>query len=505
MTRKRMWKDENGNIVTKRPMLDSRASSIGSRSGSERGDSKPAHPMSPPNSLSTTGSNGHLADMQAHEAVRVANDPWMFVPEDMDLLQDNFGPLQPSEGFWESATRPTPELRAPQDSAPEPYEDVFNPDTASSFNMPFTTMNNYNWLFDINLSTSQQFTGENMLMDNFAQPQISQGSEPGTTHADPNTLTMSFDHLPSFDTSPVFPSTGSPEVQRAHAVTPQTMPLQTPVSEAPPEVAMCPSSVSASSYTGRRTSSSRMDASTKGTSISSIRDDPKATTPLSAAASEEANIERPMTLLDQSSSLPKIDEIARAQVLDLVEISQPVTPDGYYITPDHPLLSLASLQTYSDLYFSRFNAAYPLIHQATFEASQCETLLLTSILLLGATYCEKDAHQLAVCIHDVLRPQIFANAGFSARPELWVLQTILLVECFGKSRAGQKQHDMSHLFHGLLINLIRRSDCQTARPETLQGGTTDLEDEWREWAEMEQKKRYNFRHHRLRPLANGIA
>ncbi|KAK8222021.1 hypothetical protein M8818_000189 [Zalaria obscura] len=102
-----------------------------------------------------------------------------------------------------------------------------------------------------------------------------------------------------------------------------------------------------------------------------------------------------MTLLDQSSSLPKIDEIARAQVLDLVEISQPVTPDGYYITPDHPLLSLASLQTYSDLYFSRFNAAYPLIHQATFEASQCETLLLTSILLLGATYCEKDAHQLA--------------------------------------------------------------------------------------------------------------
>jgi hypothetical protein len=95
-----------------------------------------------------------------------------------------------------------------------------------------------------------------------------------------------------------------------------------------------------------------------------------------------------------------------------------------------------------------------------------------------------------VCIHDVLRPQIFANAGFSAKPDLWVLQTILLVECFGKSRAGQKQHDMSHLFHGLLINLIRRSDCQTIRPPTLDDTTDDLEDDWRTWVDAEQKKRY---------------
>lgn len=95
-----------------------------------------------------------------------------------------------------------------------------------------------------------------------------------------------------------------------------------------------------------------------------------------------------------------------------------------------------------------------------------------------------------VCIHDVLRPQIFAHAGFSAVPQLWMLQTILLVECFGKSRAGQKQHDMSHLFHGLLINLIRRSDCQSARFDVSTDANGDLEDEWRCWIEVEQKKRY---------------
>lgn len=73
-----------------------------------------------------------------------------------------------------------------------------------------------------------------------------------------------------------------------------------------------------------------------------------------------------------------------------------------------------------------------------------------------------------------------------------MLQTILLTECFGKSRAGQKQHDMAHLFHGLLINLIRRSDCQTVRPPGPDEETECLEEDWRNWAIAEQKKRLAF-------------
>jgi hypothetical protein len=49
---------------------------------------------------------------------------------------------------------------------------------------------------------------------------------------------------------------------------------------------------------------------------------------------------------------------------------------------------------------------------------------------------------------------------------------------------------MSHLFHGLLINLIRRSDCQSIRPPTLEDATDDLEDDWRMWVDAEQKKRF---------------
>lgn len=153
--------------------------------------------------------------------------------------------------------------------------------------------------------------------------------------------------------------------------------------------------------------------------------------------------------------MPTLDEVSRNQALDLLVNARPQLPDGSEITRDHALLSLSSLQNYLDLFFSRFNVAYPLLHRATFDPSEIEPLLLLAVLLLGATYSDKASHRLSVCIHDVLRAQIFQHAAFSATPELWMLQTILLVECFGKSRAGQKQHDMAHLFHGLLIKYVQ--------------------------------------------------
>lgn len=152
-----------------------------------------------------------------------------------------------------------------------------------------------------------------------------------------------------------------------------------------------------------------------------------------------------------SYSGPKIGLDARERLLDLILRARAETPEGIRVTRDHHLLGLFALQKYCDAFFNSFNICYPLINRALFEPEEAESSLLLAMLLLGATYCGKSAHMLAVCIHDVMRPQIFSHCGFSASPELWMLQTILLVECFGKSRAGQKQHDMAHLFHGLLI------------------------------------------------------
>jgi len=142
------------------------------------------------------------------------------------------------------------------------------------------------------------------------------------------------------------------------------------------------------------------------------------------------------------SKLPLISPEARDSLIREISQSHPTRPDGSEISSSDPLLSLSSLQHYSNLFFTRFNSSYPLIHQATFDSNNVHSILLMSILLLGATYSDKEAHLLAVCIHDIMRPLIHSSKEFNIRPKLWMLQTILLVECFGKSRAGEKQHDM---------------------------------------------------------------
>jgi hypothetical protein len=210
-------------------------------------------------------------------------------------------------------------------------------------------------------------------------------------------------------------------------------------------------------------------------------------TPLSNRSNQDAASNHGQSR--RSRKLPVIDEMAREAVLSLVDQVHPKSSDGIEITRDHPLLAMEVLQQWSDLFFSRFNVSYPLLHQATFDPIQTEPLLLTAALLLGATYSNKDDHLFSICIHNVMRTHIFGSVAFTTRPTLWILQTILLVECFGKSRAGQLQHDMSHLFHGLLINLIRRSDCQSARCRTFSEGEVDQDTKWRAEVEAEQKRR----------------
>lgn len=152
-----------------------------------------------------------------------------------------------------------------------------------------------------------------------------------------------------------------------------------------------------------------------------------------------------------TGKLPIMTNEARDGLMQVISQTRPTKPDGSEIVSSDPLLSLSSLQHYSDLFFTRFNSSYPLIHQATFQSDHVPVYLLMSILLLGATYSDKEAHLVAVCIHDIMRPIIQGSKDFGTRPKLWMLQTILLVECFGKNRAGEKQHDMSHLYHGMLI------------------------------------------------------
>lgn len=287
--------------------------------------------------------------------------------------------------------------------------------------MPFTTMNNYNWLFD--LDDSNFAPSNNTQRQPHPDVVLDAGVDTSLQNFD-NTAMFQLDSVSR--KTPTFNAVPSPPSHPELSALPQSRPRYTPPHssglETPPQTKTSP------------------------TIRSEIPRQHTHSTPLST------NTQGWHSFMGKPSQQPLVlDDVSRNRALDMVIQAGPKTPEGSPVTRDHPLLTLDAMQDYCDLFFFRFNKSYPLIHRATFLPSQVDPLLLVSILLLGATYGEKDAHRLAVCIHDIMRTQIIQHPAFTATPEIWMLQVILLIECFGKSRAGQKQHDMSHLFHGMLI------------------------------------------------------
>ncbi|KAI2619142.1 fungal-specific transcription factor domain-containing protein [Hypoxylon sp. NC1633] len=442
-TRKRMWKDHDGQIVQKRPTEYTSLECVGGQGASfvPRAEG----PISPPVSL-------HHSDLS--DPTQTTYPDNRTVLSEYSLSTGHFDPQDPS-AYW-IPPQPRGVGSSYLDSI---YDEVFQPDTASSFNMPYTTQVNYDWLFSLN--------------DSFTNPVGPQ------TPYDPTAS------LASYSCGVQQPASMGMDHAQVHPPA-EARQYDSSATESPLASMASLDYMHSRGSAQNTTSPSVSEGAALNLSPAAKKDSPEGFRDI------EAQFERPLATLQPPNQLPSIDEFSYNQILETIKASRPLAPNNSHLDINHPLLSHSSIQSYCDLYFTRFNTAYPLIHQATFVPSQRETLLLLSIILLGATYSEKEAHQLAVCIHDVIRPTIFSHASFNPKPDLWMLQTILLVECFGKSRAGQKQHDMSHLFHGMLINLIRRSDCQSVRPArpTEDSGDESGDDRsWRQWAEAEEKKR----------------
>jgi hypothetical protein len=479
-TRKKLWRDADGRIVTNRPAQNGENRVARKKQSDTEGQNFPIHD----NSYFT-----HEAHFEINSA--------LLSPPGTSLSNesfDQFSQVSPEQHFvphddifdfmanstW--GTLPPGAIDLQVDTVDAPLDDMFRPDTgsealvilrlptvtnyssASSFNMPFTTLNNYNWLFDspanLDVDMASKFRSQqtrpnmtsrvqaglvgtaerHMIVSQVSSPDTFLGLEMLSSNIDTNWSSM--------------PATTSyPE---------QTM-SGTQATTRPVELQPSPTRTNSNhDFAQQQRSYSEMNTDAP---ISTANDNRAASRPVvtAALAPPQANFHHqdnpPRTSFDPSctitghtlQTMPLMDDDSRDRILDLLIDARPTMPAGINIRADNPLLSLSSMQTCLDLFFSRFNVVYPLLHKPTFEPAHTETFLLLAIILLGATYSDKKMHMLAVCIHDTLRAQIFQHPDFTARPELWILQTMLLVECFGKSRAGQKQHDMAHLFHGLLI------------------------------------------------------
>ncbi|KAI0022482.1 fungal-specific transcription factor domain-containing protein [Xylariomycetidae sp. FL0641] len=451
-TRKRMWKDLDGRIVQKKPREDVTGDPDGLLV------TLVEEPISPPASnQSSDGVNEiNRTGPVAIEASRI------FPTYPATEEQSQYG-LQGAAGQWYQSQ----DLQQPQSFTAQVdlnYEEAFQPDTALSFNMPYTTQMNYDWLFSLDSGFGNTAVPESTFL-------------PTACYPTPSTATTYAYEIP-----PPLTSNPPPGLQ------PESCRTQFDGTD------MCRNSENASSSGSLGTFSVGIPGmQSKGVCQLDPRQPTSANHASQAEVYCEVVFERPLGTLKSPTELPPMDGATYGRILDAIEAAKPFAPESLPLEIKESLLSDNAIQAYSDLFFTKFNIAYPLIHQATFRPHLCDPLLLLSLILLGATYAEKEAHDLAIRIHDVTRPQIFAHASFSPKPELWMLQTILLVECFGKSRANQEQADMSHLFHGMLINLIRRSDCESIRPiRPGTGSRVDAEDDtcsWERWAQSEEKKR----------------
>lgn len=406
-TRKRLWKHDDGSVVQKRPTTEQPPAQF-TRNSEHAHPSLATNaegPISPPVShqSSDVSSSLHSREPYRHIDVGLTEDTSLTFSDfsfestnfqfDADFNEDFCGP--PFQSI-DKTTHTCTDM---------PYDEVFQPDTASSFNMPYTTATNYNWLFNLNNDLEMDVTG----LVHQEQQQEEQLPQPHLQH-----LQMS-KHQTNIQNSLAH---AAPRLSQASHSPQQTSPSSfgtAAFSCSQDAVGVMPSPVSFRRL--EATSAANLAAQS-----TAIHKPPGSIEP-----------ERPLATLHPNNSLPCIDDCTREGLLDLIESLHAFSPADEPVTRDNKLLSLSSLQAYLDLFFTRFNTAYPLIHQPTFVASSTERLYLLAMLLLGATYSGKGAHQLAVCIHDVMRPGIFAHAAFSAEPELWILKTILLVECFGRA------------------------------------------------------------------------
>ncbi|OAX84716.1 hypothetical protein ACJ72_00913 [Emergomyces africanus] len=376
------------------------------------------------------------------------------------------GQFDASDGSWRN-----------QDSVPGlDYEDSFDLDTATSFNMPFAATHNYNWLFDVpSLDDAFNHNDLSLAMDmvNFAEPVPDMWSQPQQRQNELLTQTLSSPEpareLEYRDHSQQNEAAHDNNAEYNNKIAPDPLVQDSENVSASVAVDSCQFSTSPaqSARTAPNASSNQI--------------------PLSVSDMDWMGQSPPVEVAPKQ--LPQISEAARARLLRLVSQLQPMIVEGNPLELTSPLLSIRALQTYCDLFFTKFNYSYPLIHQPTFDPGRVDTLLLAAIISMGATYSSRDAHQLAVGMHDSLRNQLFSHQSFSSQPDLWVLQTMMLIDCFGKQRAGQKQRDMSQLFHCVLIKLIRRSTCPIIRTSPIVQLPDNLDLAWRQAMELEQRKR----------------
>lgn len=173
-----------------------------------------------------------------------------------------------------------------------------------------------------------------------------------------------------------------------------------------------------------------------------------------------------------------------------------VMKDVPNVDASSPYFSPESLSRYLDLYWSNFDPLYPMIHKPTFKATETCAELLICMIIVGMAYSnDSGSYDLAVTILQKVRIAILAMIGSKPDVPIWVLQGLLLLNYFVNVFGSRNLIEMSQVFHGTHIALLRLTGYlnNLVIPEIPEDyNAIDIDAFWTYYIGFETKKRTTF-------------
>ena len=226
------------------------------------------------------------------------------------------------------------------------------------------------------------------------------------------------------------------------------------------------------------------------------------------------------SLVEPPTKQSILSEAKRQQIVDLIKSRfnetnhSPVAKQKeQLLAGDHDqqghVLSLKSLQTYIGSYWYHFHDQMPILHRPTFSADKAQPLLLIAMLAIGAANLDRMYGEEVTSISADfanflawhLRGELFMDKDFPPPTKLWVLQSLILLECYEKLYSSRVLHERSQIHHATTISLLRRGSALLGRSAMDSPPDTELEKLtiadtpdpwWNHWIENEATKRIAF-------------
>lgn len=131
---------------------------------------------------------------------------------------------------------------------------------------------------------------------------------------------------------------------------------------------------------------------------------------------------------------------------------------------DAPKLSLSMLRNCISAFWDHVSPQIPVLHRPTFSPNKCPILLLAAIIALGSSTLHKldvegdtvEYVAFADLLASFLRWEIFTEEDATSPAELWVFQTLLLLELYEKMFSSRKLHERAHIHHASTLTLLKR-------------------------------------------------